>query len=342
MGSDVAGEKAKSEVVWRRRVIFLRTVVLVGLWVGVVIVTLKFADEYTDRRKETVALEAVDVNSLDPPSLYIDTETDTDCVYVLNTCAYTNSSSHIDCSSAVTKGTGHTGDSAHIMDSRTLLSLGVRFKTPTDLLRLVFVLVFASNNTRADIKSCTSIKAKLSEADDSETLVPGRWQTVILLSDIAIVDAFLNNTAYDPKRMGSLSFVGYGQSAHYSFSLEQEFFIKSPPKNTTAFGMSQYPYVNKNALQLLLSPSTFTVRKIQHNKGQSLFELMGGIFGWFGILVGASIYSMFNNVVDLVERARKKAQSAEEENDKDHEPTQYVAPSFRVAPTAENIKIETI
>eukprot|EP01064_Diplonema_japonicum_P036300 TRINITY_DN8110_c0_g1_i2.p1 TRINITY_DN8110_c0_g1~~TRINITY_DN8110_c0_g1_i2.p1 ORF type:complete len:342 (+),score=41.69 TRINITY_DN8110_c0_g1_i2:31-1056(+) len=313
--SDVTCDLERSERHWRKGIILLRTLMLCLLWAGVVYVVVRLGNEYQDRKKETVALEAVNVDYLDPPSLYVDTETLTDCVFVLNVCTF---SSGVNCSSAVTKFSGDSGESVHILDSRKLLSLGIRFFTPTDILRLEFMLVFRENNTKAELSECTLLNGSRQDAPeetapvesagmDPVLYVPGYWQIVIPIGDLSIVDALLNDTSYDPKRIGSLTFVGFGQSAHLSFGLEQESFTNGEKvKNTTTFGMTQYPF-RRNHFQVLLSPSSFTIRKIQHNKGQSEFELLGSLFGWFGILVGASAFSLFNDIVGLVDRLRNRA-----------------------------------
>eukprot|EP01064_Diplonema_japonicum_P032481 TRINITY_DN6112_c1_g2_i1.p1 TRINITY_DN6112_c1_g2~~TRINITY_DN6112_c1_g2_i1.p1 ORF type:complete len:312 (+),score=43.48 TRINITY_DN6112_c1_g2_i1:566-1501(+) len=308
----------------REKMITLKLAVLAVLWSGVILIVLKFLSEYSGR--ETATLQAVDVATLDPPSLFMVMDTLTKCEYTLFLCSFINTTTTgtTNCTQAVSK-VKYLNSEAYVVDQRKLTHLGVTYKSPTDLLRLTFVLTNRENGTRADVEECTH--------DISSYPAP----RVVLLSDTSAFDALFKNSGQDvnlKKNSGGISLVSHGQSVHYSFSLEQEFLLGEPlVKNKTVFGATQYPFVSKNAIQLLFSPASFTVTQIRHNEGESVFHLMGGMFGWFGVLVGASFYSMFCDVLDLHEKhreAREKEERKKKEKEAENEKEMKPVPSEHV------------
>eukprot|EP01064_Diplonema_japonicum_P001866 TRINITY_DN1123_c0_g2_i1.p1 TRINITY_DN1123_c0_g2~~TRINITY_DN1123_c0_g2_i1.p1 ORF type:complete len:339 (+),score=64.90 TRINITY_DN1123_c0_g2_i1:3-1019(+) len=287
----------------------LKATVLSLLWGVCVYFVVKLSHEYQETgQKNTVSFSIIREDAMQPPYMLTATRVPRDvCRFKLNRCEFTKdsgsvNSSVINCNAAVSdkKYTIETS----LLNATKARELGVLFKSPFDDLTLLYDLVYVKNGTLASPKACGLVD-HTSVARGRETELA---QFAVPIGDQSIVTSIeTNDPDLDLRRIGVPSYIGYGQMAHFTFSLEQEVLIGAPAQNTTRFGLSQFPkYSQQDALELRISAASFLVRRIVHKEGQSLIDLMGGIFGWVGILTGACIHSLFTNVVDIAEKAKKE------------------------------------
>eukprot|EP01059_Diplonema_ambulator_P019596 TRINITY_DN3315_c0_g1_i3.p1 TRINITY_DN3315_c0_g1~~TRINITY_DN3315_c0_g1_i3.p1 ORF type:complete len:318 (+),score=56.04 TRINITY_DN3315_c0_g1_i3:44-997(+) len=189
-----------------------------------------------------------------------------------------------------------TSDKESLMNKTVLSQLGINFTNPYDT--VVLNLTLLKNDP-------LGIPTPVSFADCGVDIATMDDPMLIPIGDQTVVDAMDNGTPVNAKQMGIPTFIGPGQKAQLTFSLNQEQYLNGTIRNTTEFGITQYPKHKLEYIEVHINPGTFAMQRVVHTKGQSLVNLMGSIFGWIGVLTGACMYSIFSYLVDFVEDHKK-------------------------------------
>eukprot|EP01064_Diplonema_japonicum_P001867 TRINITY_DN1123_c0_g3_i1.p1 TRINITY_DN1123_c0_g3~~TRINITY_DN1123_c0_g3_i1.p1 ORF type:complete len:345 (+),score=61.08 TRINITY_DN1123_c0_g3_i1:47-1036(+) len=207
---------------------------------------------------------------MEVPSLVVFTDASPECAFKLKTCYFSSQGEFTDCKQAITNK--NYGGQVSLLNATVMRKLGIFYSSPLDMLSVQYSLTFITNGTKATPQACNL----LSHGRNTELS-----KFVIPVGDTNVLEAIDNDDhLFDMRRLGAPAYIGYGMMAHFTFSLEQEL-LRGPSgvKNTTIFGVSQLPkHLDRDAMEFRISAASFNVRRIVHKEGQSLIDLMGGVF----------------------------------------------------------------
>eukprot|EP01059_Diplonema_ambulator_P019595 TRINITY_DN3315_c0_g1_i2.p1 TRINITY_DN3315_c0_g1~~TRINITY_DN3315_c0_g1_i2.p1 ORF type:complete len:313 (+),score=59.87 TRINITY_DN3315_c0_g1_i2:67-1005(+) len=278
-----------------RPTVILKTLFLMAMWGTCLYFIIKLSRDYEQSgSKPSTKTETVQVDVMDSPWLGLVGDVGNGCYYMVTDCVFSSMEKQnaTSCDSAVKMDDEYVS----MLNKTALRQLGLNFTNPYDFVVLSVTLM---KKDGAGVPISISFGECGIDRDtmDDPMLIPVGDQTVI--------DAIESGRPIDHKRLGIPTFIGPGQKAQLTFSLNQEQYLNGTIRNTTEFGITQYPKHKLEYIEVHINPGTFAMQRVVHTKGQSLVNLMGSIFGWIGVLTGACMYSIFSYLVDFVEDHKK-------------------------------------
>ena len=117
---------------------------------------------------------------------------------------------------------------------------------------------------------------------------------LVPIADEKLVDEDNRDPRLDTTNLGTPVYAGLNHQSLLSFRLSQEHFVDGRVTNTASFKNTQFDLAVKHQepiviFSLVLQADSFEVQQIKHLAGESLFALMGAVFGWVSALTGASV-----------------------------------------------------
>eukprot|EP01064_Diplonema_japonicum_P035379 TRINITY_DN7654_c0_g2_i1.p1 TRINITY_DN7654_c0_g2~~TRINITY_DN7654_c0_g2_i1.p1 ORF type:complete len:319 (+),score=30.39 TRINITY_DN7654_c0_g2_i1:113-958(+) len=248
--------------------------------------------------------EITNVDTLVAPWVTLAGQLTNECKYTVTGCSYEQdallgATTAASCINAIEE----KPDGTILLNRTTLQQFGFSFSSPFDVVVLSLSLVRVNNTSQ-----------RVAYNDCVENYWEGQDLLVVPVGDQKAASALDGDETVNLKKLGVPTFVGAGQKGQLTFSVEQEVPISGPVSNTTKFSFTQFQKHPKEKIEIYILASSFTITRVVHSKGQSLVDLMGGIFGWIGVLTGACMHSLFSTVVDFcdkrAEERRTKAKQA--------------------------------
>eukprot|EP01060_Flectonema_neradi_P041292 TRINITY_DN9762_c0_g1_i1.p1 TRINITY_DN9762_c0_g1~~TRINITY_DN9762_c0_g1_i1.p1 ORF type:complete len:404 (+),score=51.87 TRINITY_DN9762_c0_g1_i1:56-1213(+) len=80
--------------------------------------------------------------------------------------------------------------------------------------------------------------------------------------------------------------------------------------NRSSISVSQFSKHTQTYYEVRLQPASFSIMTVSQKDGTSIFDLLGTIFGWVGILTGACIYTITDELLSWTRAFVKKTATA--------------------------------
>ena len=281
------------------------------LWGASAYFVARLAMEYDETgSKEKVSVEIEKKTELDPPWIWISKQIGSkNCQLVLDNCNYFRQDKPaVVCNDAiVTVNWTAAQAEGNLLHAKKMRELGGGMVSAFDEVELLF---YISDRTTGEVVPSSELIKTCFEPSDSANfkngIVPGvaSIATAVPIGDDSVIKALSIGADPPDRSIGTPLWLGLGNLASLSFSLQQEVFIDNSVKNTTLYAVTQMTKHPINLLEFHVNPATFSVSVMKHQPGQSLLDLLGSIFGWLGVLTGACILSLIDMAASTISRYR--------------------------------------
>ena len=281
----------------KRKLQIARLLILLILWGICTYVIVKLSVDYVETgSKNTISIETERENDISVPWVYTPGLIGEACVLKPDECRFSKwtTDEYLNCTSAVQI---LATENSYIVNSFLLTKLGISFTHPYDYMTLSFSVRYIG--TGALVNPNDSIPdACISATSESST-------QIALLGDDVIMNAIARGEPIDELDRPAPVYIGFGNVASISYKLSQQQYLNGTIKNSTEFATTQFRDYQKNEITVNVLPASFDITKIKHERGQSLFDLLGSIFGWVGIFTGTCIFSFIDTAIATYSEAEK-------------------------------------
>eukprot|EP00754_Rhynchopus_humris_P010667 Rhum_TRINITY_DN14167_c2_g2::Rhum_TRINITY_DN14167_c2_g2_i4::g.69730::m.69730 len=276
-------------------------VIAVAMWTVCVVITAHLCVTYTDSgRKEKTALQNIRLQEVEMPSVVVLDAIGARCGCVMTGCFFsqfrpTRHGGAVEraCDEIVTqRSTSLYGEysEAHILNQTKARRDDFVFRTLLDYVAVDFKVVRYNNDSTTtpvtDVSECGRDWQGGRSVATTAMLVP--------ITDEKLINDDNRDPRLDTTDLGTPVYAGLNHQSLLSFRLSQEHFVDGRVTNTVSFKNTQYdPAVQHQdpgvTFSLVLQADSFEVQQVKHIAGESLFALMGAVFGWVSALTGASV-----------------------------------------------------
>ena len=327
-GSEGTDERLSWRERWVTRDRLVLGVVAFAMWTVCVVITVYLCVTYTESsRKEKTALDNVRFEAVETPSVIVLSRIGARCGVAMSGCFFLHfrPTSHggvveRNCTSIVTqRSTSLYGEfsEAHILNQTEARREGFVFRTLLDYIAVDFEVVrYNNDNTTTPVTNaseCGQDWQGRRQIPTNAMLVP--------IADQKFLDEDNRDPRLDTTNLGTPVYAGLNHQSLLSFRLSQEHFVDGRMLSKVSFKNTQLNLANnpKNVVfSISVQPDSFEVQQIKRIAGESLFTLMGAVFGWVSALTGASIQGLLVASYFVHQRhlSRKRSSKAAEQEPK--------------------------
>ena len=132
---------------------------------------------------------------------------------------------------------------------------------------------------------------------DELSLCFSETQRTVSLDILSVPDTALHalqNGTASREDLGATLRVGWAHQADLLFRLSQEQATNGSLKNDTSFTLTQFslPRTSPRLTHVSIFPSSFVVQRVVYTQGETIWTLLGVMFGWIGVFSGVCVQGL--------------------------------------------------
>ena len=317
MGATPRGAEAPTAPSWRERWLTRDRIVvgvaMLSMWTVCAVITVHLCVSYADGgRQEKTAFDNVRLRTVEMPTVVVFDTIGQKCGAVLVECFFsqfrpTSQGGPVerDCEGIITqRSTSLSGEylEAHILNQTKARSGGFVFRTFLDYISVDFEVVRNNNdNTTSPVTNITECGRDWGGRQGSrlgdQDITYATNAMLVPIADETLITTEQRFPRLDTTNLGTPVYAGLNHQSLLSFRLSQEHFVDGRVVNKASFKNTQFDLAVRPkhpvvAFSITVQADSFEVQQIKHIAGESLFTLMGAVFGWVSVLTGASIQGL--------------------------------------------------